>query len=329
MKNIILIGATVGILIGGSFSSYAANAKKIEPSNKPANKEEMDVVKNRPVSKEASGELAKIDTVYVNGEAAMLSYSLSPGKDKRLFSVHNMRNEMIAYIIKMNYLNGKTYYQVNYPQTKQSTFGAIYESPEALIEIISGYVVDGKITSDKVNEIAASNKFVIKNNVEFQVPQGNLDDIQRAFYDELNRGKALTEAFKKQSKETITTSAPVGAIATPAPAQVIEKPVTPVETQVNNTNTVTLKNFSTSNQVVIINRKINNQVATDKTSINAGATNTFNLSANDEIVLSDAKGKKIAAFVVKPTTHNIIISADGKRLANGKANASSDVAMAR
>ncbi len=322
MKNTIILTAAITLIMGVSQNTIAANVKKMPPAGKPVVKEEMDVVKSKAITKENIATTVKIDTVYVNGEASLLSYSLSTGKDKRLFSVHNLNNEMVAYIVKMNYLNGRTYYQVNFPQTKQSTYGAIYETVDALIEIISNYVSNGKVTQASVAEIAQSNKFVLKENVEFKAPQGNLDDIQRAFYDVLNKGKNQT------TTASATPSTPVVAakqtVAAPAAA-----PVASVEAVNANGTSITLKNYSTSNHTLIFNRKMNNQVATDKTTINAGASSTFVLNANDEVILADAKGHKISTYTLKAGVRNLVISADGKNIRVGKTTVVNDVAMAR
>jgi len=329
MKNKIISAVVVTFLLGVcSLPTNATCSKPMTALNNGVIKEEADINKTKEISKNTLLNETKKDTVYANGEPLMISYSLSKGADKRLFSIHNLKNEMIAYIVKMNYLNGRTYYQVNFTQTKQSTYGSVYQTIDAFIEVIGDFVVEGKVSAAAVEELATSNKLVLKNNVVFTVPQNNLDDIQRSYYGGLNNGKATVETAKKQTPSIVSATASTKPAASKAVnASTANSTATePVATAA----IITLKNYSSTAHHLIFNRLSNNQVSSDKTSLNSGASNTYTLNMNDEIVLVDMKGKKIAAYTVKSGVKNLIISSDGKNIKPGKATVSNtDVAFAK
>lgn len=142
-------------------------AKKLETSKELTNASGAVTIttKKQKISLEITG-----DTAYYNGRAVLLMMPQSNSKNNKSFAVLNLNHEMIAFIQEGAYLNGVTYYQINYLTTNQQTYGGQYESLGEMVELLGQYVKEGKITAESVAKIAKENKLKLTNNIAFQIP---------------------------------------------------------------------------------------------------------------------------------------------------------------
>ncbi|MEN9522118.1 MAG: hypothetical protein RL065_495 [Bacteroidota bacterium] len=142
-------------------------AKKLESSKELSNANNSVTIttKKQNISLEITG-----DTAYYNGKAVLLMMPQSNSKNNKSFAVLNLNHEMIAFIQEGAYINGVTYYQINYLTTNQQTYGGQYESLGEMVELLGQYVKDGKIAAESVAKIAKENKLKLTQNVAFQIP---------------------------------------------------------------------------------------------------------------------------------------------------------------
>ncbi len=183
-RDIITIGF---VLISSSSFAFLSKDKTPSKSAKSSSTE----TKNKSISgKNMSMEIGK-DTVYYMGEAQLLFYKdkSSVSYSGKSYMVSNLSGHMIAYVQQMNYMNGKTFYQISYPDTKQQTYGPQFEGPDELVELLCDYIVNGRMPASGVNALAAKYKLIKKENIAFATPTTTKDKQLVAFYNVLNEKK--------------------------------------------------------------------------------------------------------------------------------------------
>ncbi len=153
-------------------SGFCAGKTKKEEAKKTTSKELAQADKATSVASSAKNMSMEIsaDTAYYNGKAVLLQIPFTNEKHNKYFTVSNLNGEKIAFIEVGTYLNGMTFYNVNYLATNQSTYGGMYESTGEFVELLAQNITDGKLTAGNVIKLAKENKLELKNNVVFKYP---------------------------------------------------------------------------------------------------------------------------------------------------------------
>ncbi len=120
-------------------------------------------------SKNMSMEIAG-DTAYYNGKAVLLMFPYTSAKNNTCYTVCNLKGEKIAFIEVGAYINGYTYYSINYLATHQSSYGGLYESLGEMVELMASYMTDGQLSAGNVMKMVTENKLKLTNNVAFKFP---------------------------------------------------------------------------------------------------------------------------------------------------------------
>ncbi len=153
-------------------SGFCACKTKKEDAKKVISKELSQADKATSVASSAKNMSMEIsaDTAYYNGKPMLLQIPFTNEKHNKYFTISNLSGEKIAFIEVGTYLNGQTFYSVNYLATNQSTYGGMYESTGEFVELLAQNITDGKLTAGNVIKIAKENKLELKNNVVFKYP---------------------------------------------------------------------------------------------------------------------------------------------------------------
>ncbi len=234
------------------------------------------------------------DTVYYNGTGVFLYLPETRAKNNKIFKAITFDGTLLAYVLNVNYINGKYLYQINYPQTKQSTYGAQYESPFEVAEQFTRYLIKGSFTKESVVEIAKVNRLVLKENVSFTVPksQAEKNKQQVDYYDNLNKGKDEITAKKIEGKEEnhnefLQTEKVIGF------------------------ELVSIINLSKKKMKIKFLSKDSNAGELDEIEILPGESTSVMLKINDLIYLYTEKNAKISNYKYLKGTNKIQINPDG------------------
>ena len=163
-----------------------ANTKTAGSYTNPVNSISVDESNTKRVSFTTTAPVLK-DTSYINGKAVITTYCLTSGKEQKLFSVHNLNNEQIAYVMKLGMNNGRNIYRTYFIGTQQAISGSLYESPYAWVDLISEKVQNGTISANAVATLAKEMHMDVKNNVAFTMPAAEQERIAYAYAAELSR----------------------------------------------------------------------------------------------------------------------------------------------
>jgi hypothetical protein len=105
MKNLTTILAISSLFLAISKDTLA-NTKSAGSFANPVNSVSVDESNTKRVTFTNTAPVLK-DTSYINGKAVVTTYCLTSGKEQKLFSVHNLNNEQIAYVTKLGMYNGR------------------------------------------------------------------------------------------------------------------------------------------------------------------------------------------------------------------------------
>ena len=156
------------------FNSTFANGKSHKEADKKSATSKEFIKTDAAVSKASSAnnmsmEIAK-DTAYYNGKPVLVQIPFSAEKHNKYFTITNLNGEKLAFLEVGLYLNGQTFYTVNFLQNNQCLVGSLYESTGEVIELLGQFMTDGKITAGNVMKLAKENKLTLKENVAFKYP---------------------------------------------------------------------------------------------------------------------------------------------------------------
>jgi hypothetical protein len=297
-----MINKTVIIYTIISLSVMHCLAGNTSKANKGVDTVKTKPSNNKEISKtNFSLEIHK-DTAYYNGEPVLIYTALSAEKGNRNYKVTNLNNQILAYVSHYNYVNGKYLYQFNFPDTKQSLSGALYEGPTEVAELFSRYIVNGKWTKNAVQEIGNVNRMVTKNNVVFVTPvdASATNKSTNDFYNTYNKGGAEIAAKKKLDNQ--------------------ENHTTYLETRNQTAKIEYVKIKNVSNKDMLIKFK-NNKVANAELTeimVKANTTESIISTTNDEFILCNVNGKKISNYVLPANVTNLVITNDANKIVPGK-----------
>jgi hypothetical protein len=120
-------------------------------------------------SKNMSMEIAG-DTAYYNGKAVLLMFPYTSEKRNNHYTICNLQGDKIAFIEVGAYINGQTFYSINYLASHQSSYGGLYESIGEVVELIGSHITDGQLSAANVIKITTENKMKLTSNVAFKFP---------------------------------------------------------------------------------------------------------------------------------------------------------------
>ncbi|MCX8478225.1 MAG: hypothetical protein ORN56_00370 [Chitinophagales bacterium] len=279
MKNLTTILAISSLFLAISKDTLA-NTKSAGSFANPVNSISVDESNTKRISFTNTAPVLK-DTSYINGKAVVTTYCLTSGKEQKLFSVHNLNNEQIAYVTKLGMYNGRHIYRTYFIGTQQSITGSLYESPYAWVDLISEKVKDGAISANAVASLAKELHLEVRNDVAFTMPAAEQERIASAYAAEVAR-KATVVA---------TTATPVVAVS------------------------MKLENESLEKQIVQFNyNHAYASVTSDKTVVEPGHARVIELRSGDYITLLNKQGAIIERIEVKKGIQTINVSADGMHL---------------
>jgi hypothetical protein len=281
MKNLTTILAFSSLFLAISKDTLA-NTKSAGSFSNPVNSVSVDESNTKRVTFTNTAPVLK-DTSYINGKAVVTTYCLTSGKEQKLFSVHNLNNEQIAYVTKLGMYNGRHIYRTYFIGTQQSITGSLYESPYAWVDLISEKVKDGAISANAVASLAKELHLEVRNDVAFTMPAAEQERIASAYAAEINRKAA------------------VAAVTTPAvPAVAVS---------------MKLENGSLEKQIVQFSyNHAYASIASDKTVVEPGHARVIELRSGDYITLLNKQGAIIERIEVKKGLQTINVSADGMHL---------------
>ena len=110
------------------------------------------------------------DTAYYNGKAVLLMFPYTSAKNNTCYTVCNLTGDKIAFIEVGAYMNGQTFYNMNFLASHQSTYGSLYESLGEVVELIGSQMTNGQLTAANVMKIATENRLKLSNNIAFKFP---------------------------------------------------------------------------------------------------------------------------------------------------------------
>jgi hypothetical protein len=279
MKNLTTLLAISSLFLAISKDTLA-NTKSAGSFANPVNSISVDESNTKRISFTNTAPVLK-DTSYINGKAVVTTYCLTSGKEQKLFSVHNLNNEQIAYVTKLGMYNGRNIYRTYFIGTQQSITGSLYESPYAWVDLISEKVKDGAISANAVASLAKELHLEVRNDVAFTMPAAEQERIASAYAAEVAR-KVTAIA---------TTATPVVAVS------------------------MKLENESLEKQTVQFNyNHAYAPVASDKTVVEPGHARVIELRSGDYITLLNKQGAIIERIEVKKGIQTINVSADGMHL---------------
>jgi len=279
MKNLTTLLAISSLFLAISKDTLA-NTKTAGSYTNPVNSISVDESNTKRVSFTTTAPVLK-DTSYINGKAVITTYCLTSGKEQKLFSVHNLNNEQIAYVTKLGMYNGRNIYRTYFIGTQQAISGSLYESPYAWVDLISEKVQNGTISANAVATLAKEMHMDVKNNVAFTMPAAEQERIAYAYAAELSR----------KANAVASVAAPVVAVS------------------------MKLENQSTEKQTVQFNyNHAYASVSSDKTVVEPGHERVIELRSGDYITLLNKQGAIIERIEVKQGIQTINVSADGMHL---------------
>jgi hypothetical protein len=279
MKNLTTLLA-ISLLFLAISKDTLANTKSAGSFTNPVNSISVDESNTKRVSFTTTAPVLK-DTSYINGKAVVTTYCLTSGKEQKLFSVHNLNNEQIAYVTKLGMYNGRNIYRTYFIATQQCISGSLYESPYAWVDLISEKVKNGSISASAVATLAKELHMDVKNDVAFTMPAAEQERISYAYATEVSR----------KSNAVANVVAPVVAVS------------------------MKLENQSTEKQTVQFNyNHAYASVNTDKTVVEPGHERVIELRSGDYITLLNKQGAIIERIEVKQGIQTINVSADGMHL---------------
>lgn len=279
MKNLTTLLAISSLFLAISKDTLA-NTKSAGSFTNPVNSISVDETNTKRIAFTNTSPVLK-DTSYINGKAVVTTYCLTSGKEQKIFSVHNLNNEQIAYVTKLGMYNGRNIYRTYFVATQQSISGSLYESPYAWVDLISEKVKNGAINASAVASLAKELHMDLKNDVAFVMPSAEQERIATAY---------ATEVSRKASN--------IASIATPVVAVSMK-----------------LENESLEKQTVQFNyNHAHAAVASDKTVVEPGHARVIELRSGDYITLLNKQGAIIERIEVKQGIQTINVSADGMHL---------------
>jgi len=279
MKNLTTLLAISSLFLAISKDTLA-NTKSAGSFANPVNSISVDESNTKRISFTNTAPVLK-DTSYINGKAVVTTYGLTSGKEQKLFSVHNLNNEQIAYVTKLGMNNGLNIYRTYFVGTQQCVTGSLYESPYAWVDLISEKVKDGAISASAVATLAKELHLEVRNNVAFTMPAAEQERIASAYAAEVSR----------KSMAIATTSTPVVAVS------------------------MKLENESLEKQTVQFNyNHAHASVTSDKTVVEPGHERVIELRSGDYITLLNKQGAILERIEVKQGIQTINVSADGMHL---------------
>ena len=279
MKNLTTLLAISSLFLAISKDTLA-NTKSAGSFTNPVNSISVDETNTKRIAFTNTSPVFK-DTSYINGKAVVTTYCLTSGKEQKIFSVHNLNNEQIAYVTKLGMYNGRNIYRTYFVATQQSISGSLYESPYAWVDLISEKVKNGAINASAVASLAKELHMDLKNDVAFVMPSAEQERIATAY---------ATEVSRKASN--------IASIATPVVAVSMK-----------------LENESLEKQTVQFNyNHAHAAVASDKTVVEPGHARVIELRSGDYITLLNKQGAIIERIEVKQGIQTINVSADGMHL---------------
>jgi hypothetical protein len=278
MKNLTTLLAIGSLFLATSKDTFAKSNTSGSFSN-PVNSISVDETNTKHVNFNTPSIFK--DTSYINGKAVIATYCLSTGKEQKLFSVHNLNNEQIAYVTKLGMYNGRNIYRTYFIATQQCISGSLYESPYAWVDLISEKVKNGTISAASVNALAKELHMDIKNEVAFTMPTAEKERIELAYAAEISRN-VNTPAH---------LATPIVAVSMKLENESLEKQT--VQFSYNHTYA---------------------SVSTDKTVIEPGRTSIIELRSGDYVTLLNKQGAIIERIEVKQGIQTINVSADGTHL---------------
>jgi hypothetical protein len=279
MKNLTTILAISSLFLAISKDTFA-NSNSAGSFVNPVNSVSVDESNTKHVTFTNTSPVLK-DTSYINGKAVVTTYCLTNGKEQKLFSVHNLNNEQIAYVTKLGMYNGRNIYRTYFIGTQQCITGSLYESPYAWVDLISEKVKDGVISANAVATLAKELHLEVKNGVAFTMPSNEQERIATAYAMEINRKVAVA----------VTPAVPVVAVS------------------------MKLENESLEKQIVQFNyNHAYASVTSDKTVVELGHARVIELRSGDYITLLNKQGAIIERIEVKQGIQTINVSADGMHL---------------
>lgn len=279
MKNLTTLLAISSLFLAISKDTLA-NTKTAGSFTNPVNSVSVDETNTKRIAFGNTSPVLK-DTSYINGKAVATTYCLTSGKEQKIFSVHNLNNEQIAYVTKLGMYNGRNIYRTYFVATQQSISGSLYESPYAWVDLISEKMKDGAISASAVSSLAKELHMDLRNDVAFSMPAAEEERIANAYAAEISR-KAIAVA---------TQTTPVVAVS------------------------MKLENESNDKQIVQFSyNHAYASVASDKTVVEPGHARVIELRSGDYITLLNKQGAIIERIEVKQGLQTINVSADGLHL---------------
>lgn len=279
MKNLTTLLAISSLFLAISKDTLA-NTKSAGSFANPVNSISVDESNTKRIAFTNTSPVLK-DTSYINGKAVVTTYCLTSGKEQKIFSVHNLNNEQIAYVTKLGMYNGRNIYRTYFVATQQSISGSLYESPYAWVDLISEKVKNGAINASAVASLAKELHMDLKNNIAFVMPSAEQERIAIAY---------ATEVSRRANS--------VASVATPMVAVSMK-----------------LENESLEKQTVQFNyNHAYAAVESDKTVVEPGHARVIELRSGDYITLLNKQGAIIERIEVKQGIQTINVSADGMHL---------------
>lgn len=279
MKNLTTLLAISSLFLAISKDTLA-NTKSAGSFTNPVNSISVDETNTKRIAFTNTSPVLK-DTSYINGKAVVTTYCLTSGKEQKIFSVHNLNNEQIAYVTKLGMYNGRNIYRTYFVATQQSISGSLYESPYAWVDLISEKVKNGAINASAVASLAKELHMDLKNDVAFVMPSAEQERIATAYATEVSR----------KASSIASTATPIVAVS------------------------MKLENESLEKQTVQFNyNHAHAAVASDKTVVEPGHARVIELRSGDYITLLNKQGAIIERIEVKQGIQTINVSADGMHL---------------